>query len=142
MALLEHHGSGRAWRPVCAVATVWAILAAGYVWLDAEGWIVAGLGAFTLPALWDILAGRRSALSLTTTEIHWTSGRHSQTVALDDLAHVRLDRHWDGSVRVRLVGRDGQTHLVPPDATPPHRDLETALHRAGVAVQRQPFSIF
>ncbi len=141
MKLVEHHASGRSWRAACAVAAVWFVLAAGYLWLDAEAWIVFGLALFTLPALWDILSGRDASFLLTMDEIRWQSGAHAEAARLSDLAHVRLDRRWDATLRMTLVGRNGGRQVIPPDATPPRKTLQTALEGAGVVIQRHPFSI-
>ncbi len=142
MTTLAHRGTGRSWRAVGAVAAVWAVLAAGYVWLDAEGWIVAGLAAFTLPAVLEIVTARHASLDLNGTGIRWQSERHSETLLLQDIAHVRLDRRWDGTVRASLVERSGRHHAIPPEATPPHQRFESALTAAGIVVQRHPFSLF
>ena len=61
---LDYASPARSPRAVLGLVSAWAILAGGWLWLDAETWIVAGLGLFTLPLLWELITGKVARLSL------------------------------------------------------------------------------
>lgn len=139
--LLDHRTQGRNARTAWVLAGVWALLAVLLVFFDAAPWIVGGLGLFTLPALWDLVSDRLSGLRLTEDGLHWFSGRQSDTIPLARIRAVRLDRRLDLSFRVSVVLRDDRRIRLPQDCLPRIPALEAALTRAGIRVERHPFSL-
>lgn len=132
----------RSIRAMGVLGGLWAVLAYGWLRMEAETWIVAGLALFSLPALWEIVTGRVASVTLAEAELRWQSGQRSETVPLAQIDHVRLDRRFDGAMRVTLVLRDQRRLRLPPDCVPPARAFEAALHRAGLRTERHPFSLF
>lgn len=140
-ALLDHRMSGRNARTGLVLAAVWAVLGLMLVVLDAALWIVAGLALFTLPALWDLVSDRPSGLTLTQDSLHWWSGKQSDTIPLARIKAVRLDRRLDLSFRTSIVLHDDRRIRLPQDCLPEVPRLESALIRAGIRVERHPFSL-
>ena len=140
-ALLDHRARGRNGRTAAVVAAVWAVLVLLLTVLDAAPAIVAGMGLFTLPALWDLVSDRPSGLTLTEDSLHWFSGKQADTIPLPRIKAVRLDRRLDLSFRVSVVLRDDRRIRLPQECLPPIPLLETALTRAGLRVERHPFSL-
>jgi hypothetical protein len=140
-ALLDHRARGRNGRTAAVVATVWVVLVLLLTVLDAAPAIVAGLGLFTLPALWDLVSDRPSGLTLTEDSLHWFSGKQADTIPLPRIKAVRLDRRLDLSFRVSVVLRDDRRIRLPQECLPPISLLETALTRAGLRVERHPFAL-
>jgi len=130
----------RARRPssIVMIVAVWGALAALWMTLDLAWWIAATLAAFTLPALWDILRDGRSIVEVSPNRIAWQGALSAG--ARTDIDHVRLNRRFDGSVKILLVHIGGATTRLPPDIAPPVAAFEKALHDAGIASQRHPFS--
>lgn len=139
--LLDHHARGRNSATVLAVVAVWAFLALLLIGLEAAPWIVAGLALFTVPALWDLVSDRPSGLTLTQDSLHWYSGRQRDTIAHRQIKAVRLDRRLDLSYRVSIVLHDDRRIRLPQECLPRTDHLEAALTRAGINVQRHPFSL-
>ena len=139
--LLEHHARGRNARTALVLAGVWALLITLWRGFDAAPWIVAGLGLFTLPALWDLLSDRPSGLILTDDHLQWHSGQQGDTIPCARIKAVRLDRRLDLSYRVSVVLRDDRRIRLPHDCLPDTGRLEAALQRAGIRVERHPFSL-
>ena len=48
---------GRSWTSLFSMLAVWLGCVIAYVYFDAALWIVAGIGVFSLPALWDFWTG-------------------------------------------------------------------------------------
>lgn len=139
--LLDYRTTGRNRRTAFALAGVWIVLVLLLVVLDAATWIVAGLALFTLPALWDLLSDRASGLRLTGDDLHWFSGAKADTIPRARIKAVRLDRRLDLSYRVSVVLHDTRRIRLPQDCVPPIPVLEEALARAGLPVERHPFSL-
>jgi len=139
--LLDHHARGRNRATALVLVAVWAGLAWLLIGLDAAPWIVAGLALFTIPALWDLVSDRPSGLTLTQDTLHFYSGQRRDTIAHRQIKAVRLDRRLDLSYRVSIVLRDDRRIRLPQDCLPRTDQLEAALTRAGISVQRHPFSL-
>lgn len=139
--LLEHRHNGRNGRTALVLIGVWAVLGLLLTVLDAAPVIVAGLGLFTLPALWDLISDRASGLILTGDDLRWFSGAQSDSIPLARIKAVRLDRRLDLSFRVAVVLRDDRRIRLPQDCLPAIPLLEKALIRAGIKVERHPFSL-
>ncbi|HSG55096.1 MAG TPA: hypothetical protein VLA45_06540 [Paracoccaceae bacterium] len=139
--LLDHRANGRNPRTALALVGVWAVLALLLVVFQAAPLIVGGLGLFTLPALWDLVSNRGSGLRVTDQDLHWFSGAKADTIPLPRIKTVRLDRRLDLSYRVSVVLRDDRRIRLPQDCVPAIDRLEEVLHKAGIAVERHPFSL-
>lgn len=130
-------------RPATAltVLLVWAALGAGYVILDAHPVLLALLGAFTLPALYDLAANPRSGLTRDQDRLRWHSGRQQAEIALSEIDHLRFDTRLDLSVRLSVVRPSGMKIRVPYPATPPHATFEAVAKEAGIPTRRHHFSL-
>ncbi len=118
---------------------LWGITLCLWVALDATLWIVAGLALFSLPVLWDVVRNTTVELEVWPGRIVWSSSLKNGDRA--DIDHVRLNRRFDGSMKITLVHVGGSQTRLPPDVSPPIDAFETALKDAGIAVQRHPFSL-
>lgn len=139
---MSYHFERRARSPrnVAFLTTVWVGLAAVWIGLDAAWWVVVALAMFTLPAVWDIARDARSSVTVSTGCITW-QGAFSEGQR-KDVDHVRMNRRFDGSMKILLVHVGGATTRLPPDISPPPDAFEAALVAANIPVQRHPFSPF
>ena len=130
---------GRSFSTALSVLAVLVVILLLWVVLDLAIWIAAILAAFALPALWDLIRDPRGTLEVWPGRILWAStlGRGDAT----DIDHVRLNRRFDGTMKVTLVHVGGATTRLPPDIAAPVAQLEPALAKAGIATQRHPFSL-
>ena len=132
---------GRRPATVITVLVIWAALIAAYVLLEAEPLILAVIGAFTLPALADLVRNPQSTLTLDETHLRWTSGRQDAEIALSEIDHLRFDTRLDMSVRLSVVRPSGLKIRVPYPATPPHTTFEPLARAAGLTTRRYHFSL-
>lgn len=139
--MLEHRHHGRSKAVVIVLTGIWAALFAAWYWLEAAPWVLAILGAFTLPALYDLAANPVAEAKLSAQTLTWQAGRSSGEVALARIHHVRLDTRLDLSVRATIVLTSGVKLRMPYPCTPPHLAFEAALQSAGVTVTRHHFSL-
>lgn len=134
--------SGRNTPTLLAMLAVWALLLAVWVFFNAAWWILALLGVFTLPALYDLVTNPVSRLSLSDHGLVWQNRRQSIDLPLARIKTMRLDTRWDFSVRATALLTTGSKLRVPPDCMPPHKALETALQNYGVKTERHHFTAF
>lgn len=136
-----YHSQGR--RPATAfiIAVIWAALVAAYLWLDAAPYVVLLLGAFTLPALYDLVTDPRATLSLDDQHLRWNTPRQEAEIALSEIDHLRFDTRLDMSVRLTVVRPSGVKIRVPVPATPPHDLFEPIATEAGLKTMRHHFSL-
>ncbi|WP_370401835.1 hypothetical protein [Sulfitobacter sp. JB4-11] len=132
---------GRRSLVALVLGVVWAVLAAAWLWMEAALWIVALLGAFTLPALRDLIRNPSAGLTLTDRDLTWHTGRYEGALDLSEVQHMRLDTRLDFSVRATAVLKSGRKIRLPFEATPPHRAFETALEARGLRVKRFHFQL-
>ena len=133
--------NGRRPATVITVLAIWAALIAAYILLEAEPLILAVIGTFTLPALYDLARNPRSTLMLDETHLRWTSGRQDAEIALSEIDHLRFDTRLDMSVRLSVVRPSGVKIRVPYPATPPHTTFEPLARSAGITTRRYHFSL-
>mgnify|MGYP006136213511 CR=1 FL=1 len=133
--------NGRRPATVITVLAIWAALIAAYILLEAEPLILAVIGTFTLPALYDLARNPRSTLTLDETHLRWTSGRQDAEIALSEIDHLRFDTRLDMSVRLSVVRPSGVKIRVPYPATPPHTTFEPLARSAGITTRRYHFSL-
>lgn len=125
---------------VAALGAVWIMIALLCIALDMTFWIAVVMAAFTLPALWDVIRDSQSSIEVWPNRITWNAAFSDGDVS--DINEVRLNRRFDGSMKVILVHIGGKTTRLPPDIAPPVAAFEAALDEAGIAHQRHPFLPF
>ena len=136
-----HSTQGRRPATAATVGVIWALLLAAYVWLEAAPLILALVGGFTLPALYDLLVNPVSAFTLSRDTLSWSSGRQEAHIALSEIDHLRFDTRLDLSVRLSIVRPSGVKIRVPYPATPPHATFERIAVEAGLKTRRHHFSL-
>ena len=132
---------GRRPATILTVLGIWSALIAAYTLLEADPLILAVIGAFTLPALYDLARNPQSILTLDETHLRWTSGRQDAQIALSEIDHLRFDTRLDMSVRLSVVRPSGVKIRVPFPATPPHTTFEPRARSAGLTTRRYHFSL-
>lgn len=138
---LHFRRSARNRSTLITLAVIWLVLLAALLMLEAAWWIIAFLGAFTLPALWDLVRDTQSGLELSAYTLSWFTGRRSAEIALEDIDHMRLDTRLDFSVRATAVLKTGRKIRLPFECTPPHQAFEDALTAQGLKVRRTHFQL-
>ena len=133
--------TGRNRATLITVLVVWGVLALAVLWLDAAPWLMAVFALATVPALIDLVTGRRSGVRLDPAGLHWFSGRRTGDIAWPRIAHSRLDTRLDFSIRASAVLTTGRKVRLPLEATPPSEDFEEALTSRGIKVERHHFSL-
>lgn len=139
--ILDFGRSGRNPRTALAVATVWAGIGALWAGLSASPAILALLALATLPALHDLWAAPRAGLRIDGRTLSCFSGKRRIDLPLGEISHIRMDRRLDLSMRVSAVLRDGRKLRFPYESLPDSARLDAALTRAGLRVERHPFSL-
>lgn len=137
----QYHSNGRRISTAITVVVIWMLLGAALVWLEASLLVLAILGAFTLPALYDLIANPRSTFTLDATHLRWATPRQQADIALAEIDHLRFDTRLDMSVRLTVVRPSGVKIRVPYPATPPHAEFESLARQAGLKTQRHHFSL-
>ena len=137
----QYRREGRNKATLYALVFVWAAMFAAYVLVDAAPWILAAVGVFTLPALWDLYKNPASGLRFTPDALTWYTGRRDASVEWRELDRVRLDTRLDFSVRASAVLHSGRKIRLPYECTPPHEILEAALNARGIRTERHHFSL-
>lgn len=132
---------GRRPATILTVVLIWAALIAAYVLLEADPVILSVIGAFTLPALYDLVRNPRSTLTLDDTYLRWSSGNQDAEIALSEIEYLRFDTRLDMSVRLSIVRPSGVKIRVPYPATPPHGSFEPLARTAGLTTRRYHFSL-
>ncbi|MEO0389664.1 MAG: PH domain-containing protein [Pseudomonadota bacterium] len=132
---------GRSTATAITVGLIWLALAVAYIGFDASIWVVWLFVLFTMPALYDLAAGRVSEMHVTDQGLRWRSGRREERASWDEIASVRLDTRLDFSVRTSLILPSGRRVRLPIDVTPPVADFEQALRAHGAQVRRHHFSL-
>jgi len=133
---------GRSPRVLGVLICVYAVLVAAILLFDAAWWLMALLALPTLPALYDLYRDPEAGLELDADTLSWRSGRRRGTLALAEIARLRLDTRWDFSVRATAVLGSGRRIRLPDESLPPHRVLEAELLARGVQVERHHFTVF
>lgn len=138
--IYRHEQRGRRQSTLLKLSLVWGVIILGITTLDMAWWIVVFLMLFTLPALVDYIRDTRTWVEVSPSKIVWSSALNTGERA--DIDHVRLDRRFDGGIRITLVHVGGAHTRLPPDIAPPVDSFQAALDQAGIAAQRHPFSVF
>ena len=138
--IYRHEVRGRRTSTLLKVTIVWGIALSGVLFLDMAWWIAAVLLAFTLPALVDYIRDTCVWVEVWPSRLVWQSTLSDGDCS--DIDHVRLDRRFDGGMKITLIHVGGTHTRLPPDVSPPIEAFQEALKDAGIAAQRHPFSVF
>ena len=141
MAPYRYETTGRNRKTLVALVAVWVALIAALVFLDASIWLMGLIGLCTAPALYDLIAGRRSGVALNAEGLTWFAGGRTGEIAWDKISHMRLDTRLDFSVRASAVVPSGRKIRLPLESTPNADTFEKVLSERGIKVQRHHFSL-
>ena len=122
------------------VVSIWSVMAFLHLILGATWIITACIGLLTFPAVFDLLRNPQTSFEIWPNRLVWRSSFISGDV--NDIDHLRLDRRFDGAMKITIIHLGGAQTRLPPDVTPPPNKIEPALKEAGITVQRNPFSPF
>lgn len=138
--IYEWEGHGRRPAVLVAIAGLW--LAALLLWLtlNVAWFVIVALVAASLPLIRDAMRNSTARIEIWPRRVVWMSDLVNGDRR--DIELARLDRRFDGSMKITLVHPDGSHTRLPPDVTPPVDDLETALTEAGITSERHPFAPF
>ena len=141
MTPYAYETSGRNRRTLVSVLLVWAAIIAAVVLLDASVWIAGLVGLCTVPALYDLAAGRRSGVAMGPDGLSWFAGRRTGQIAWNRISHMRLDTRLDFSVRASAVLITGRKVRLPLESTPDAETFERELGARDIKVERHHFSL-
>lgn len=141
MTPYRYETTGRNRRTLVALCLVWALILLAIALFDASLILMALIAVCTAPALYDLMSGRVSGLTLGPDGFSWFAGRRTGEIAWDKIDHIRLDTRLDFSVRASAVLVSGRKVRVPLEATPPADAFEEVLTARGITVKRHHFSL-
>ena len=141
MAPFVHVSHARTRTALVTVPAVWVALFLAWAIIDAAPLIIAILGLFTLPALYDLVVNPRAELTLDDDRLGWKVPRSHADISLAEIDHVRLDTRLDLSVKGTVILASGRKLRIPVPAMPPHEDFESALQDRGIVTRRHHFSL-
>jgi hypothetical protein len=133
--------TGRNRRTLFAVLGVWIAVLLAIALVDAALWLMTLIVLCTAPALYDLMAARRSGVALDDNGLHWFAGRQTGEITWDRISHMRLDTRLDFSVRASAVLGTGRKVRLPLETTPPADTFEQELTKRGIKVERHHFSL-
>jgi len=137
----SYQRNGRSPTTLAIVVSIWAVLIAAILLIDAAPWLMGAVGLFTLPAVWDLYKNPASGLRFTPGALTWFTGTREAEVGWQEIEKVRLDTRLDFSVRASVVLHSGRKIRLPYESTPPHDLLEAALNARGIRTERHHFSL-
>ena len=141
MTPYSYETSGRNRKTLIALVIVWALIVMAVLIIDASLWLAGLIGLCTLPAVYDLIAGRRSGVSLSTEGLRWFAGKRTGEITWDKISHMRLDTRLDFSVRASAVLVSGRKVRLPLEATPKADIFEEELKARDIKVERHHFSL-
>ena len=141
MTPYSYETSGRNRKTLVALVIVWVLIVMAVVTIDASLWLAGLIGLCTLPAIYDLIAGRRSGVSLSTEGLRWFAGKRTGDITWDKISHMRLDTRLDFSVRASAVLVSGRKVRLPLEATPKADTFEEELKARDIKVERHHFSL-
>jgi hypothetical protein len=112
----------------------------GWVVLHVSPFVAGVLALPALPGFWELWRNPGSGLTLSQDQVSWFHAGRSDSLALNEIAMLRLDRRWDFSFRATFILHSGAKIRLPPPAVPPVQILEDALNARGVPSQRHHFT--
>lgn len=137
----RYRRKGRNHATLLAVAGLWGALLAALILIEAAPWLMAMIGAFSLPAVWELYKNPASGLDFNETHLRWFTGRRTAELEWRDIDRFRLDTRLDMSVRATAVLDSGRKIRLPYECTPPHKMFEAALNARGIRTERHHFSL-
>lgn len=132
---------GRNRAALYTVIAIWFVLLALVLLVEAAPWLMAGVGLFTLPALWELYKNPQSGLDFQPEALRWFTVRREGSIPWGEIDRVRLDTRLDFSVRATAVLHSGRKIRLPYECTPPHQLFEAALNARGIRTERHHFSL-
>lgn len=138
----HYRRQGRSSRLAAAIFGWAALMALLLGQLQASLWVVLLLSLPVIPGIWEFFRNPTSGFDLDRDGISWFSPVEHQQVPLAEVAFVRLDTRWDFSTRVTVTLKNGHSLRVPPPATPPSTELESALAHFDLRYERHHFVVF
>ncbi len=141
MTPYSYETTGRNRKTLVAVVAVWAAILAAIVLVNAAPWLMGLIGLCTLPALYDLIAGRKSGVALSAQGLSWFAGARTGDITWDKISHMRLDTRLDFSVRASAVLTSGRKVRLPLESTPHPEIFEDELTARGIKVERHHFSL-
>ncbi len=132
---------GRSSATLYVVVAIWVVLLALVILVQASPWLMAAIGCFTLPAIWDLYRNPLSGLDFTPDALTWFTGRREGSLPWHEIDRFRLDTRLDFSVRASAVLNSGRKIRLPYECTPHHLLLEAALNARGIRTERHHFSL-
>lgn len=139
--VFTHSKSGRSARNFAILIGIWILLIFACFKIGAHPVILVLVFLGTLPALWDLINNRLAGIALSDTNLSWHSGQTKNSIAHQDIDHIRLNRRLDLTYRVEIRTLKGQKLRLPPDAVPPIEAFEEALRKVDIRTERHPFSL-
>jgi hypothetical protein len=136
--LWEHQG--RRATVLVAIAALWLVALVLWLAFSVAVFVTVILIGVSLPLIWEAVRNTKTRLEVWPSRVVWASALRDGDRS--DIDHVRLDRRFDGGLKITLIHVGGAHTRLPPDVTPPADALEAALKEAGIAAQRHPFSPF
>ena len=133
--------NGRNRKTLVVLAIVWALITLAVLTIDASLWLAGLIGLCTLPALYDLIVGRRSGVDLSSEGLRWFAGKRTGEITWDKISHMRLDTRLDFSVRASAVLVSGRKVRLPLEATPQADAFEEELKARDIKVERHHFSL-
>jgi len=138
--IYDWHKQGRRPATFCAVAALWGLAAVLWFWFQASWVLVALILLTAVPVCVDLARNPQSRLEVWRGRLVWISALKNGDTS--DIEKVRLDRRFDGGMRLTVLHANGSHTRLPPDVAPPVAQLELALKDAGIPAERHPFSPF
>jgi len=133
--------SGRNRKTLVALVLVWALIITAVFAIDASLWLAGLIGLCTLPAVYDLIVGRRSGVELNAEGLRWFAGKRTGEITWDKISHMRLDTRLDFSVRTSAVLVSGRKVRLPLESTPQADVFEEELKARDIKVERHHFSL-
>lgn len=136
----DYTRQGRNRAALWIVPSVWLLLLTATLRLEASVWLMLLIGAFTLPALWELITNPASGLTMDAQSITWFTGNRSAELELSEIERFRLDTRLDLSVKATAILKSGRKIRLPYECTPPHQRFEAELNARGIRTERHHFS--
>lgn len=141
MTPYRYETTGRNHKTLLALLGVWVAILLAVLLIDASLWLALLIWLCTLPALYDLVAARRSGVQVDAGGLSWFAGKRTGQITWDRISHLRLDTRLDFSVRASAVLVTGRKVRLPLESTPDADLFEAELSARGIKVERHHFSL-
>lgn len=119
----------------------WGALLLGLVLIDLNPWIAGVLGAFSLPALWELVRDSTAWIEVSPGGIAWGSGQRKGFVARNEIDRLRFDTRLDFSLRLTIITVGMARIRLPYECLPRAARLKEALDAHGYAHEHHHFAL-